>query len=113
MVTNSTWTYHIPTIDTIPKCLKVHVLNSGHHQKCILSPKASGAPPLLLAATVHSAIRAAIREARKQLKSWDKLDESASKFYLDVPAIMPVVKTTIGLDYGEKYLGTLIHKPPT
>ncbi|KAM3303274.1 aldehyde oxidase 4 [Capsicum chacoense] len=113
MVTNSTWTYHIPTIDTIPKRLNVRVLNSGHHKKRILSSKASGEPPLLLAATVHSAIRAAIREARKQLKSWDKLDESALKFYLDVPAIMPVVKTTIGLDYVEKYLETLINKPST
>ncbi|XP_055833431.1 aldehyde oxidase 4-like [Solanum dulcamara] len=113
MVTNSTWTYHIPTIDTIPKCLNVRVLNSGHHKKRILSSKASGEPPLLLAATVHSATRAAIREARKQLKSWDKLVESDSKFYLDVPAIMPVVKTTCGLDYVEKYLETLINKPST
>ncbi|PHT36266.1 hypothetical protein CQW23_23966 [Capsicum baccatum] len=99
MVTNSTWTYHKPAIDTTPKRLNVRVLNSGHHKKRIISFKASGEPPLLLAATVHSAIRAAIREARKQLKSWDKLDEFASKFYLDVPAIMPVVKTTIRLDY--------------
>ncbi|MCD7449394.1 aryl-alcohol oxidase 2 [Datura stramonium] len=111
MVTNSTWTYHIPTIDTIPKRLNVRVLNSGHHKKRILSSKASGEPPLLLAATVHSSIRAAIREARKQLKSWGKLDESVSEFYLEVPAIMPVVKTTCGLDYVEKYLETLINKP--
>ncbi|KAF3680585.1 hypothetical protein FXO38_02229 [Capsicum annuum] len=113
MVTNSTWTYHKPTIDTTPKRLNVRVLNSGHHKKRIISSKASGEPPLLLAATVHSAIRAAIREARKQLKSWDKFDKFASKFYLDVPAIMPVVKTTIGLDYVEKYLETLINKPST
>ncbi|XP_060170009.1 aldehyde oxidase 4-like [Lycium barbarum] len=113
MVTNSTWTYHIPTIDTISQNLNVRVLNSGHHKKRILSSKASGEPPLLLATTVHSATRAAIREARKQLKSWDKLEESDSKFYLDVPAIMPVVKTTCGLDYVEKYLETLISKPST
>ncbi|XP_060170005.1 aldehyde oxidase 4-like isoform X1 [Lycium barbarum] len=113
MVTNSTWTYHIPTIDTITKRLNVRVLNSGHHKKRILSSKASGEPPLLLAATVHSATRAAIREARKQLKHWGKLDKYDSEFYLDVPAIMPVVKTTCGLDYVEKYLETLISKPST
>ncbi|XP_070044274.1 aldehyde oxidase 4-like isoform X1 [Nicotiana tomentosiformis] len=113
MVSNSTWTYHIPTIDTIPESLNVRVLNSGDHKNRILSSKASGEPPLLLAATVHCATRAAIREARKQLKSWGKLDESDSEFYLDVPAILPVVKTTCGLDYVEKYLETLISKRST
>ncbi|MCD7449398.1 aryl-alcohol oxidase 2 [Datura stramonium] len=108
MVSNSTWTYKIPTIDTIPQKFNVHVLNSGHHEKRVLSSKASGEPPLLLAASVHCATRAAIKAAREQLKLWGKLDGSVSEFYLDVPAVLPVVKTHCGLDYVEKYLETLL-----
>uniref|UniRef100_A0A1S3WYZ9 indole-3-acetaldehyde oxidase n=1 Tax=Nicotiana tabacum TaxID=4097 RepID=A0A1S3WYZ9_TOBAC len=108
MVSNSTWTYKIPTIDTIPRNFNVHLVNSGHHEKRVLSSKASGEPPLLLAASVHCATRAAVKAAREQLKLWGKLDESASEFYLDVPAILPVVKTQCGLDYVEKYLQSLL-----
>lgn len=39
VVTDSTWTYKIPTIDTIPKRFNVQVLNTGHHEKRILSSK--------------------------------------------------------------------------
>ncbi|XP_055817941.1 abscisic-aldehyde oxidase-like [Solanum dulcamara] len=108
MVSNCTWTYKIPTIDTIPRNFNVHVLNSGHHEKRVLSSKASGEPPLLLAASVHCATRAAIKAAREQLTLWDKLDGSVSEFYLDIPAILPVVKTQCGLDYVEKYLKMLL-----
>jgi abscisic-aldehyde oxidase len=65
---------------------------------------ASGEPPLLLAASVHCATRAAIKEARKQLLSWSNLDERDSTFQLRVPATMPVVKELIGLDIVERYL---------
>ncbi|PHT68939.1 Indole-3-acetaldehyde oxidase [Capsicum annuum] len=108
MVSNSTWTYKIPTIDTIPQNFNVHVLNSGHHEKRILSSKTSGEPPLLLAASVHCATRAAVKAAREQLKLWGKIDGSVSEFYLDVPAILPIVKTQCGLDYVEKFLETLL-----
>ncbi|KAK4369582.1 hypothetical protein RND71_013374 [Anisodus tanguticus] len=108
MVSNSTWTYKIPTIDTIPQNFNVHVVNSGHHEKRVLSSKASGEPPLLLAASVHCATRAAVKSAREQLKLWGKLDVSVSEFYLDVPAVLPVVKAQCGLDYVEKYLESLL-----
>lgn len=39
VVTDSTWTYKIPTIDTIPKQFNVEVLNTGHNQKRVLSSK--------------------------------------------------------------------------
>jgi len=65
---------------------------------------ASGEPPLLLAASVHCATRAAIKEARKQLLSWSNLDEPDSTFQLPVPATMPVVKELIGLDVVERCL---------
>ncbi|XP_037491510.1 LOW QUALITY PROTEIN: aldehyde oxidase 4 [Jatropha curcas] len=99
-----TWTYKIPTIDTIPKQFNVEIINSGHHQNRVLSSKASGEPPLLLAASVHCATRAAISEARKQLDSWGCLDSSRSTFQVDVPATMPTVKELCGLDIVERYL---------
>ncbi|KAJ0714441.1 putative aldehyde oxidase [Helianthus annuus] len=107
VVADSTWTYKIPTIDTIPKQLNVHILNSGHHKDRVLSSKASGEPPLLLAASVHCATRAAIKEARNQLDSWKGLNGSDTFFELDVPATMPVVKTLCGLDNVEVYLQSL------
>ncbi|RVW59079.1 Abscisic-aldehyde oxidase [Vitis vinifera] len=39
VVTEGTWTYKIPTIDTIPKQFNVEVLNSGHHKNRVLSSK--------------------------------------------------------------------------
>lgn len=38
-VMDGTWTYKIPTIDTIPRQFNVQVVSSGHHKKCILSSK--------------------------------------------------------------------------
>lgn len=109
-VMDGTWTYKIPTIDTIPRQFNVEVLSSRHNQKRVLSSKASGEPPLLLAASVHCATRAAIKEARKELKTWGKVDEWDSAFQLQVPAIMPVVKALCGLDYVERYLESLLTK---
>ncbi|XVF47064.1 hypothetical protein PTKIN_Ptkin03bG0079000 [Pterospermum kingtungense] len=36
---NGTWTYKIPTVDTIPKQFNVEILNSGHHKNRVLSSK--------------------------------------------------------------------------
>ncbi|XP_027173864.1 indole-3-acetaldehyde oxidase-like [Coffea eugenioides] len=108
-ISDGTWTYKIPAIDNIPMLLNVEVVNSGHHEKRVLSSKASGEPPLVLAASVHCATRAAIKEARKQLNTWSRLDGPDSAFDLDVPAIMPVVKKACGLDNVEKYLESLLH----
>ncbi|XP_061338175.1 abscisic-aldehyde oxidase-like isoform X2 [Gastrolobium bilobum] len=104
VLADGTWNYKIPTIDTIPKQFNVQILNSGHHQHRVLSSKASGEPPLLLAASVHCATRAAVKEARKQLLSWSNLDGPDSTFQLEVPATMPVVKELCGLDIVERYL---------
>lgn len=75
----------------------------------IIVSAASGEPPLLLAVSVHSAVRAAIKEARKQLLSWSSsFDALDSVFQLDVPATMPVVKEVCGLDIVERYLESVI-----
>ncbi|KAF2299839.1 hypothetical protein GH714_004391 [Hevea brasiliensis] len=102
--TEGTRTYKIPTIDTIPKQLNVALLHSGRNPKRVLSSKASGEPPLLLAASVHCATKAAISEARKQLHSWGCLDGSHLTFQVGVPATMPIVKELCGLDVVERYL---------
>lgn len=39
LISDSTWTYKIPTIDTIPKQFNVEVLSSGHHKNRVLSSK--------------------------------------------------------------------------
>ena len=75
---------------------------------------ASGEPPVLLAASVHCATRAAIKEARKQLASWGGLDAHAyDPFQLSVPATMPVVKELCGLDIVEKYLNSSLDNGST
>ncbi|KAI3871369.1 hypothetical protein MKW92_031472 [Papaver armeniacum] len=107
VVSDGTWNYKIPTIDTIPRQFNVEILNSGHHKKRVLSSKASGEPPLLMAASVHCATRDAIKEARKQVLSWSGSESgseasSYSTFQLEVPATMPVVKELCGLDNVEK-----------
>ncbi|KAI3988518.1 hypothetical protein MKX01_026332 [Papaver californicum] len=109
VVSDGTWNYKIPTIDTIPRQFNVEILNSGHHKKRVLSSKASGEPPLLMAASVHCATRDAIKEARKQVLSWSGSESgseasSYSTFQLEVPATMPVVKELCGLDNVDKYL---------
>ncbi|CAN1179882.1 Aldehyde oxidase 4 [Linum perenne] len=104
VTTDSTWTYKIPTIDTITKQFNVQILSSGHHQNRVLSSKASGEPPVLLAASIHSATREAIKEARKQLHSWGGLDSDHANFQLDAPATMAVVKKLCGFNSVETYL---------
>ncbi|XVF05028.1 hypothetical protein REPUB_Repub05bG0136000 [Reevesia pubescens] len=105
VLSNGTWTYKIPTVDTIPKQFNVEILNSGHHKNRVLSSKASGEPPLTLAVSVHCATNAAINEARQQLGSWSGLEECNSTFqYLEAPATMPVVKELCGLDNVQKFL---------
>uniref|UniRef100_M4F1M8 Aldehyde oxidase/xanthine dehydrogenase second molybdopterin binding domain-containing protein n=1 Tax=Brassica campestris TaxID=3711 RepID=M4F1M8_BRACM len=104
LLTDSTWTYKITTVDTIPRQFNIEILNSGRHEKRVLTSKASGEPPLLLAALVHCATREAVKEALKQLRMWKGVNDSELMFQLPVPATMPVVKELCGLDIVESYL---------
>ncbi|CAM0905430.1 unnamed protein product [Alopecurus aequalis] len=108
VISDGTWTYKIPTVDTIPRQFNVELLNSGFHKKRVLSSKASGEPPLLLAASVHCATRYAIAAARKEIYCSGSGSSSPPFFELEVPAVMPVVKELCGLDNVEKYLETLV-----
>ncbi|RVW19333.1 Abscisic-aldehyde oxidase [Vitis vinifera] len=128
VVTEGTWTYKIPTIDTIPKQFNVEKWSNLQYSLEVTLVEingmifiacearldtfpfhyASGEPPLLLAVSVHCATRAAIREARQQLLSWTGLTKCDSTFQLEVPATMPVVKELCGLENVESYLQSLL-----
>jgi hypothetical protein len=56
---------------------------------------ASGEPPLLLASSVHCAMREAIRAARKEFWVCTGPANSPLTFQMDVPATMPVVKERV------------------
>lgn len=45
LLTDSTWTYKIPTVDTIPKQFNVEILNGGCHEKRVLSSKGQSLIP--------------------------------------------------------------------
>ncbi|KAL6636782.1 hypothetical protein ACP70R_024354 [Stipagrostis hirtigluma subsp. patula] len=113
VIHDSTWTYKIPTVDTIPKQFNVELINSAPDKKRVLSSKASGEPPLLLASSVHCAMREAIRAARKEFSVCTGPANSALTFQMDVPATMPVVKELCGLDVVERYLESLVAAGPT
>ncbi|TVU44661.1 hypothetical protein EJB05_04108, partial [Eragrostis curvula] len=104
VIHDGTWTYKIPTVDTIPKQFNVELINSARDQKRVLSSKASGEPPLLLACSVHCAMREAIRAARKEFSVCSGPANSTTTFQMDVPATMPIVKELCGLDVVERYL---------
>lgn len=64
----------------------------------------SGEPPLLLASSVHCAMREAIRAARIEFFSSIPAEGSALTFQMNAPTTMPMVKELCGLDSVEKYL---------
>ncbi|XP_062214373.1 indole-3-acetaldehyde oxidase-like [Phragmites australis] len=113
VIHDGTWTYKIPTVDTIPKQFNVQLINSAPDKKRVLSSKASGEPPLLLASSVHCAMREAIRAARKEFSVCTGPANSAMMFQMDVPATMPVVKELCGLDVVERYLESMFAAGPT
>ncbi|XBI13478.1 hypothetical protein VPH35_140206 [Triticum aestivum] len=101
VVSDSTWVYKIPSVDTIPKQFNAEVLNTGYHKNRVLSSKAYGEPALVLAASVHCAVREAIQAARKEFGS------SGLTFQFDVPASMTCVKEMCALDIVDEYLESL------
>uniref|UniRef100_I1QSH6 aldehyde oxidase n=1 Tax=Oryza glaberrima TaxID=4538 RepID=I1QSH6_ORYGL len=107
VIHDGTWTYKIPTVDTIPKQFNVELINTARHHSRVLSSKASGEPPLLLASSVHCAMREAIRAARREFAAvggGTGGSDQVTSFQMDVPATMPAVKELCGLDVVERYL---------
>ena len=52
LISDGTWTYKIPTVDTIPKQFNVELIKSAHDQKRVLSSK--GEPFLTIQSPPHS-----------------------------------------------------------
>nr|ACN36891.1 unknown [Zea mays] len=105
MISNSTWDYKIPSVDIIPRQFNAEVLNTGYHKNRVLSSKASGEPALVLASSVHCALREAIRAARVEFAdSTVSSGHSPLEFQMGVPAPMTLVKELCGLDIVDRYL---------
>jgi len=73
----------------------------------VLFLPASGEPALVLASSVHCALREAIRAARVESANSIVSGRSPLEFQMDVPAPMTLVKELCGLDIVEKYLERL------
>ena len=56
----SSWDYKIPGIAELPQIFEVALYANQEFKEGVLNSKASGEPPLLLANSVHTAIRMAI-----------------------------------------------------
>ncbi|GJN12240.1 hypothetical protein PR202_ga30534 [Eleusine coracana subsp. coracana] len=113
VVSNSTWDYKIPSVDTIPKQFNVELLNTGYQKNRVLSSKvpllpASGEPAVVLASSVHCALREAIQAARKDFADSTEQKSFPFTFQLDVPSPMTLVKELCGFDIVEKYLENLL-----
>ncbi|CAM6091193.1 unnamed protein product [Calypogeia fissa] len=119
-IPTGTWDYKPPTADNIPQQFHVELSNTKANKNKFLSSKASGEPPILLAKSVHSAVRNAIAAARDDLRHLpaSKVDEHVNGgvprgvkgnayFRLDSPASIDKVKTLCGLDNVERYLASL------
>lgn len=63
----SLWTYKAPTADSIPRVLNVALASGAPHARGVLSSKAVGEPPLLLAITALTAAQEAINAVRSGL----------------------------------------------
>ncbi|GJP64164.1 hypothetical protein CLOP_g21181 [Closterium sp. NIES-67] len=108
LLTDGTWSYKVPSFDTAPRQLNVSLLQGSGNDRGVLSSKTSGEPPLLLAVSIHSAIRYAIAAARRQFAADQQTQAAASggdEFVrLDSPATMAVVQRACGSHLVEAYL---------
>jgi len=80
LISEGTWKYKITAFKDVPKIFNVSFHENSTFTKGILSSKASGEPPLVLAITVLLAVRYAIRSARVDagLPQWFTLDSPAT-----------------------------------
>ena len=94
LLTKGTWTYKPPLLRDIPHVFNVELLHDARFQKGILSSKASGEPPLVLATSVLAALRHAVSSARADRG----LD---ANFDLPVPCTVDVVQAACGVTDDE------------
>eukprot|EP00456_Euglypha_rotunda_P039406 TRINITY_DN3035_c0_g3_i3.p1 TRINITY_DN3035_c0_g3~~TRINITY_DN3035_c0_g3_i3.p1 ORF type:complete len:476 (+),score=82.44 TRINITY_DN3035_c0_g3_i3:136-1563(+) len=89
VLTTNTWTYKPPGARDVPERFVVELIQNEKFEKGILSGKASGEPPLVLAMSIAMAVRFAIQSARADagLKDWVRLD---------IPMTPDVIATACG-----------------
>ncbi|CAI5993037.1 unnamed protein product [Closterium sp. NIES-65] len=107
LLTDGTWSYKVPSFDTTPRQLNVSLLQGAGNDRGVLSSKTSGEPPLLLAVSIHSAIRYAIAAARREFADphTEPGATGSDEFVrLDSPATMAVVQQACGSHIVEAYL---------
>ena len=61
---NGTWEYKLPCSQDVPVDMRVSYLADSRHPRLVLSSKATGEPPLVLACSVAMAVRDAIASTR-------------------------------------------------
>jgi len=64
-ISATTWKYKIAGVKDVPKIFNVEFIENKEFKKGVLSSKASGEPPLVLATSVFMAVRYAISSARR------------------------------------------------
>jgi len=91
LITEGTWKYKLPGVKDVPKVFNVEFIENPDFKKGILSSKASGEPPLVLAVSVLMAVRYAIRSARQNAGL-------PAHFRLDTPATPEDIALACGGD---------------
>lgn len=67
LLSDSTWTYKIPTAADIPRRFNVTFLQDSPHIRSVMSSKASGEPSMMLSMSVLYALRRAVLAAKNGL----------------------------------------------
>jgi indole-3-acetaldehyde oxidase len=91
LATDGTWEYKIPCFQDVPLEFDVEFFKRPHTEGVnVMSSKASGEPPLVLATSVFCAVRHAIAEGRKEF------GHGTGFFRLDAPATPRDIALLIG-----------------
>jgi xanthine dehydrogenase molybdopterin-binding subunit B len=98
IVNNGTWDYKPPGALDIPIAFNVTFLSNTPNQAnmAVLSSKASGEPPYMLAASAFFAAKNAISAARAELQ-----ENNNSDFSLDCPATVEKIQLASLVDYTQ------------
>lgn len=117
VVTASPWHYAIPTANSIPRAFNVEFLPGVRFDRGILSSKAIGEPPLLLAASAFFAVQGAVRAAQQELRHGLAAGESQRGGSPDLAASNASPKSVLHLgaapggDSGQKGTPGMVQVP--
>ncbi|KAG6465428.1 hypothetical protein O3G_MSEX015146 [Manduca sexta] len=78
LLTDSTWTYHVPQARDIPQDMTVYFRKNSYSDRLILGSKCIGEPPYCLSVAIPLALREAISLARAEsgipITQWFEVD---------------------------------------